>query len=96
MLTFDETVNFVAAGPLDSVEPVSEVHEVEEGLIPAGLVDLGSLLSSSKIEEWTVVVSHKNCELLYMLKVCENILTPGFIYSLLTIQTKAFLPFISN
>ncbi|XP_024912855.1 transport and Golgi organization protein 1 homolog isoform X2 [Cynoglossus semilaevis] len=44
------------SGPLDSVEPVSEINEVEEGLIPAGLVDLGSLLSSSKIEEWTVVM----------------------------------------
>nr|XP_043905836.1 transport and Golgi organization protein 1 homolog isoform X1 [Solea senegalensis] len=43
---------------LDSMESVSEVHEVEVGLFSAGVVHMGCILSmiKSKIADWTIVI----------------------------------------
>ncbi|XP_068593484.1 transport and Golgi organization protein 1 homolog isoform X2 [Cebidichthys violaceus] len=46
------------SGSLDSVEPVSEIHEEEMGLLSTGMVYMGCILSlmRSKIAEWTTEV----------------------------------------
>ncbi|XP_029318498.1 transport and Golgi organization protein 1 homolog [Cottoperca gobio] len=46
------------SGSLDSMEPVSEIHEEEVGILSTGIVYMGCILSitKSKIAEWTVEV----------------------------------------
>ncbi|XP_056260559.1 transport and Golgi organization protein 1 homolog isoform X4 [Seriola aureovittata] len=46
------------SGSLDPLEPVSEIHEEEVGLLSTGIVYMGCILSitNSKISEWTTVM----------------------------------------
>ncbi|XP_076612262.1 transport and Golgi organization protein 1 homolog isoform X2 [Chaetodon auriga] len=46
------------SGSLESMEPVTDIHQEEVGLFSTGMVYTGCILSmiKSKIEEWTVVI----------------------------------------
>ncbi|XP_044025981.1 transport and Golgi organization protein 1 homolog isoform X2 [Siniperca chuatsi] len=51
-------VEHLPSGSLDSMDPVSEIHEEEVGLFSTGTVYMGCILSmiKSTIAEWTIVV----------------------------------------